>query len=85
MVLEKLQLRVDRSCVAVTTSDVRLVVQKHLDHDPSCGNKQWFHPLSSVAQAELGGTDENAFLGASLDRQWSDSNKRSGFFGTFAY
>lgn len=71
--------------ITVTTNGVRLVVQRHLDHDPSCGNKQWFHPLSNVAQAEMGTTDQNEFSGTALGTQWSDPNKRSGFFGTFAY
>ena len=71
--------------VRVTTKTLRLTVDKHMDHDPSCGNKQWFSPLSSVHHAELGMAAENAFSGTSLGTKWSDPNKRSAFFGTFAY
>jgi hypothetical protein len=71
--------------IRVSARSLRLVVQKHLDHDASCGNKQWFQPLTTVDHAEMGATDENRFEGASLGTQWSDPNKRSGFFGTFAY
>ena len=71
--------------IRVTTTSLRLVVQKHLDHDVTCGNKQWFQPLTTVDHAEMGATDENMFEGASLGTQWSDPNKRSAFFGTFAY
>jgi len=71
--------------IRVSTDAVRLVVNKHMDHDVTCGNKQWFNPLSSVAQAEMGDTIENTFDGVSLGTKWSDPNKRSGFFGTFAY
>jgi hypothetical protein len=71
--------------VRVETRNVRLTVQKHLDHDASCGNKQWFQPLSTVDQADLGATAENAFAGRSLGITWSDPNKRSGFVGTFSY
>jgi hypothetical protein len=71
--------------VRVTTSALRLVVEKHLDHDVTCGNKQWFGPLSTVDHAELGATVENAFSGNALGVQWSDPNKRSGFVGTFSY
>jgi uncharacterized protein DUF1326 len=75
----------DGQAVRVNAKDLRLAVQKQLSHDPTCGGKQWFHPLASVAKADMGTTDENAFLGASLGTKWSDPNKRSGFFGTFTY
>jgi len=71
--------------IRVATKSVRLAVQKHLDHDASCGNKQWFEPLSTVDHADLGATAENAFGGRSLGITWSDPNKRSGFVGTFSY
>ena len=71
--------------IRVVTKSVKLAVQKHLDHEASCGNKQWFVPLSTVDQAELGATAENAFAGRSLGITWSDPNKRSGFVGTFSY
>jgi hypothetical protein len=71
--------------IRVATQTVRLTVQKELNHEASCGNKQWFHPLASVHHADLGTAAENAFTGASLGTKWSDPNKRSAFFGTFAY
>jgi len=71
--------------VRVSTEGVRLVVGKHLDHDVTCGNKQWFGPLSTVEGADMGVTVENTFSGSSLGTKWSDPNKRSAFFGTFAY
>jgi hypothetical protein len=71
--------------IRVATKTVRLTVEKEMSHDASCGNKQWFSPLSSVHHAELGMAAENAFNGSSLGTKWSDPNKRSAFFGTFAY
>lgn len=71
--------------IRVVTNSVRLLVEKELKHDPTCGGKQWFHPLSSVDRAEMGTTAENAFIGSALGTKWSDPNKRSGFFGTFSY
>jgi hypothetical protein len=71
--------------VRVSTDGVRLVVDKHMDHDVTCGNKQWFGPLSTVERADMGGTVENAFSGPMLGTTWSDPNKRSSFFGTFSY
>jgi hypothetical protein len=71
--------------IRVAAKSLQLVVQKHMDHDVTCGNKQWFQPLTTVDHAEMGATDENRFDGASLGTQWSDPNKRSAFFGTFAY
>ena len=43
--------------IRVTTKTVRLVVEKHMDHDVTCGNKQWFGPLSTVEHVEMGATD----------------------------
>ena len=74
-----------RSSSRVSTKALKLVVTKHMDHDVTCGNKQWFQPLSTVEHAEMGATDENMFDGPSLGTKWSDPNKRSAFFGTFAY
>lgn len=71
--------------ITVSTDTVKLAVEKHLNHDASCGNKQWFNPLTAVDHAEMGTTDENAYNGASLCTKWSDPNKRSSFFGTFSY
>jgi len=75
----------DAHDVRVSTEGVRLVVEKHMDHDVTCGNKQWFGPLATVERAEMGATVENAFSGPMLGTRWSDPNKRSAFVGTFAY
>ena len=71
--------------IRVSANALRLTVQKELNHDPSCGAKQWFHPLADVEGAVMGTTAENAFNGAALGTKWSDPNKRSSFFGTFSY
>jgi hypothetical protein len=75
----------DGKAIHVTAPGVRLVVEKELSHDPTCGGKQWFHPLSAVDDAAMGTTAENAFSGTTLGTRWSDPNKRSGFFGKFSY
>jgi hypothetical protein len=71
--------------IRVSADTIKLAVEKHLNHDASCGNKQWFSPLAAVDHAEMGTTDENEFSGPSLCTKWSDPNKRSSFFGTFSY
>jgi hypothetical protein len=71
--------------ITVSTDTVTLAVEKHLNHDASCGNKQWFSPLTAVDHAEMGTTAENAFSGPALCTKWSDPHKRSSFFGTFSY
>lgn len=71
--------------ITVSTDTLKLEVAKHLNHDPSCGNKQWFNPLTKVDRAEMGMTDQNEFSGPVLNTKWSDPNKRSSFFGTFSY
>jgi hypothetical protein len=45
---------------------------------------QWFHPLASVDDAEIGLTAQHAFIGSGLGSKWSDPNRRSSFFGTFS-
>ncbi|HVZ22911.1 MAG TPA: DUF1326 domain-containing protein [Vicinamibacterales bacterium] len=71
--------------IHVQTSNVALDVNKVLTHDPSCGAKQWFHPLASVNQENMGVTNENAYTGSVLGTKWSAPNQRSAFFGTFSY
>lgn len=71
--------------VKVRTTGASLAVTKHVTHDTSCGAMQWFHPLSAVEKAAIGQTDENSYSGDALGSRWSDPNKRSAFFGTFAY
>jgi hypothetical protein len=71
--------------ITVSTDSLKLAVEKHLNHDPSCGNKQWFNPLTKVDHAEMGNTDRNEFSAGVLCMKWSDPNKRSSFFGTFSY
>jgi len=71
--------------IRVSANALRLTVQKEMKHDPSCGGKQWFHPLSAVDGAAMGTTAENTFSGSALGTKWSDPNKRSSFFGTFSY
>src|SRR5262249_4422254 len=47
--------------VTVSTDTLKLSVERHLNHDASCGNKQWFNPLTAGVHAEMGTTDENAY------------------------
>lgn len=71
--------------IRVAAQPLRLTVSKMMDHDPTCGGKQWFHPLASVDSAEMGTTAENAFTGTALGTKWSDPDKHSSFFGTFSF
>ena len=71
--------------IAVSAPNVTLEVNKHMTHDPTCGAQQWFHPLSAVNEATIGVADQHLFTGSVLGTKWSDPNKRSAFFGTFAY
>jgi hypothetical protein len=70
--------------IHVATSNVALDVTKEINHDPTCGAQQWFHPLASVDRENMGTTDQNAYTGSTLGTKWSDPNKRSAFFGTFS-
>ena len=86
--MRALGVRIDQTgpqAIRVSAKSLRLTVQKEINHDPSCGARQWFHPLAEVADAAMGTTSENAFSGSTLGTKWSDPNKRSSFFGTFSY
>ena len=71
--------------IHVTAPNVALDVTKEMSHDPSCGAQQWFHPLASIEGATIGVADQHLFTGSALGTKWSDPNRRSAFFGTFAY
>jgi hypothetical protein len=70
--------------VQVTGGPATLEVSKHAPHEETCGAMQWFHPLSSVDEAEIGLTAQHSFTGSGLGSKWSDPNRRSSFFGTFS-
>ena len=36
----------DGQAIRVSAKSLRLTVDKEMKHDPTCGGKQWFHPLS---------------------------------------
>jgi hypothetical protein len=71
--------------ITVSTDALKLEVGKQLNHDASCGNKQWFNPLTRGVRADMGTTAQNEFNAGVLNTKWSDPNKRSSFFGTFTY
>src|SRR5262245_16126740 len=81
----EIQFTEDSHEVRVAAGQVALDVNKHMEHDPSCGGMQWFQPLSSVSKATMGQTEKHMFSGSALGTKWSDPNKRSAFFGTFSY
>ena len=68
------------------TDALRLTVNKTMVHDPSCGAMQWFKPFSTqLTQSAMGTAEAHAFSGAGLGSKWSAPNKKSAFYGTFAY
>jgi hypothetical protein len=71
--------------VSVSTSQAKLEVSTHVDHDPTCGSMQWFAPLAQVTEASLSQTEEHSFTGSSLGTKWSAPNRRSSYIGSFAY
>ncbi len=69
--------------IHVAAEQVALDVNKHMEHDESCGGMQWFHPLSSVNDPAMGEAERHMFSGPDLGTKWSDPDKKSAFFGTF--
>lgn len=64
---------------------VQLTVNREMKHDPTCGAMQWFTPFTQMADAAMGVAEAHEFSGHGLGTKWSAPNKRSAFFGTFAY
>ena len=71
--------------VNVHAGDATLSVKKHVHHTPGCGAMKWFTPFMTLDDATMGLTVEHAFTGAALDARWSAPNRKSAFFGEFAY
>lgn len=71
--------------VTVVAGDAGLSVSTTLEHDPSCGAMQWFSPLAATRDASLGVTRTTGYWGQALGTRWSQRDRRSAFFGTFAY
>ena len=71
--------------VSVPDMGLTLTVNKQMTHDPSCGAMQWFKPFTKLADAAMGVAEEHSFHGHGLNSKWSAPNKRSAFYGTFAY
>ncbi len=64
---------------------MQLTVNKEMKHDPSCGAMQWFKPFSTLEHSAMGVAEAHSFSGSGLGTKWSAPDKRSAFFGTFAY
>lgn len=75
--------RRDAEHLQVTAADASLNVATHVDHSPTCGAVQWFKPLARTSEAALGLTRDEAWSGSSLGTQWSLSDKRASFYGSF--
>lgn len=73
--------------IEVSTPDaLTLTVNKAMTHDPSCGATQWFKPFSlQLTESAMGTAETHTFYGTGLGSKWSAPNKRSAFWGTFAY
>ncbi len=71
--------------VSVPDQGMQLTVNKEMRHDPSCGAMQWFKPFTALTQSAMGVAEAHSFAGEGLGTKWSAPDKRSAFFGTFAY
>jgi hypothetical protein len=70
--------------VDVAAGEAALSVSTELEHDPSCGAEQWFTPLAR-SEVALGVTRTQGYWGSALGAKWNQVDRRSSFFGTFAY
>jgi hypothetical protein len=73
------------SSVSVTAGDASLTVDTTVKHDMNCGAMQWFHPLATIDEAAVGMTRAQVYSGQALGTRWQQYDKKSAFFGTFAF
>ena len=71
--------------VSVPDQSIQLTVNREMKHDPSCGAMQWFKPFTVLTESAMGVAEAHSFSGQGLGTKWSAPDKRSAFFGSFAY
>ena len=69
----------------MAAGDASLAVATKVEHSAGCGAMQWFHPLSAGTVAAVGMTRAQTYQGAPLGVRWRQVDKKSAFFGTFAF
>jgi hypothetical protein len=69
----------------VAAGEAKLDVLMRLEHDPACGAAQWFSPLTRTTEAAVGVSKTHAYSGAALGTTWQQVDRKSAFFGKFAY
>lgn len=75
----------DPATIRVAAGEASLDVQTRVKHDPSCGAMQWFNPLGDMSRAAIGMTRSQVYWGDALGSRWRQSDKKSAFWGTFAF
>jgi hypothetical protein len=75
----------DATHVSVSAGAAQLDVATHMDHDPYCGAMQWYTPLAAMSRSAMGVTLKVGYLGRALGTRWQQEDRKSAFYGTFAY
>ena len=75
----------DETDLRMQAGDARLDVTTEFTHSPVCGAMQWFSPLASTTKPVLGFARSNAWSGAGLGVQWTQTDRKTSFVGRFAY
>ena len=76
--------RTDAS-VKVAAGPAALDVATNIRHSPECGAIQWYQPLARTTKATAGLTRSQRWTGTTLGTQWKQVDRKSSFFGTFAF
>lgn len=71
--------------IQVSAGEATLDVTTQFTHSPVCGAMQWFDPLAATTKPELGLARANAWSGKALNTQWTQTDRKSSFVGTFSY
>lgn len=71
--------------IKVSAGEATLDVTTEFTHSPVCGAMQWFDPLATTVKPELALARANAWSGSVLNTQWTQSDRKSSFVGTFSY
>jgi hypothetical protein len=69
----------------LSAGDARLDVTTTFEHSPTCGATRWFDPLAASTRVEIGFARSHSWTGAALGAQWSQTDRKSSFVGTFEF
>ena len=74
----------DKDGMSVSAGAASLDVATEFEHPNTCGATRWFNTLSRTEGSKPGLTRAQQWSGSEFGSQWTQYDRKSSFFGTFA-